>query len=980
MSKFNKKGSQKNPKISANTKGPAIEFGNDIRHLPAQSLNTTDSVTDTRPVKRIRLFVKSRETTSPADDNGEGSSRGTLNNHVSRSLSVPGNQANIDKTSKSTVEAVQSQDRNREEKNNVTSAPLNAHAATPRPRLRLKFNMASTITPTETKKTKKSHKRKKMMTSDDEADEKRLDQPSKKRSRNSNVEINQKDVNLEDINLNHSSTPELNIEMEQIKRREKEYKKGIEKANSKEKGKGKLVERQEVPTKEGDGKSAARQKGHGEEGHKIQEVISQVEGVVTRRKAAAVISSLSSSSTQGSPEIQTIGPLKSAKRSKHTSSKSKPELGNSVKDNYHPSDAVRKPKDELLNSANKTESTPLATKAKSEIAKNDDNPPLSNTNGKFKDHPLLKSSGGKTPASRSISSPVADKTRHLPSPGMRKIAVPRRKPVPAPPKKTELRTILLRLMDSFERKDPYAFFLEPVDTTVVTDYLDHIKNPMDFTTMRHKIDDQIYKNIDSFKVDLSLICNNCMTYNAPSTQYYKTAEKLLRFGEKAIERERNSILKEEAKIQEYLKNEEAKKKYQDQTEGIGRNQENGELTALSSINKRGKGKLVNSATSDAPKPGRKRRRTPNKFELDGSLRPLPDHNEIIFDESSFAETPLLTVIGNYGGVNPKRFATFPDYGPTATLGSERLIPLENSENYHMRNLLGDHGMAYTRSLKDFIKDMDEDVNQKADEILDEVSLGAFSIDKMVTHFLASESTTRGNSVVNTCMGFVDVAREIDKIRARQREEELQKQISEALMDLNFLGKSQNMANTMAPPICDTISKLLAKNLASFKQLFRAQEEGNIGGIQHVVDDTRESLAQVVAVTNVTSYQPRPATVPPSGAHVQQQMIHSPVFPLAHSQAPAVGVGPNMLLAPTTFGFGTNQLSSNSHARLPPTSVVRPARQRAHRGGARCANCQTTDTPGWRAGETPEQKLCNACGLYFAKNRTHRPSNLWTHRN
>ncbi|CAG8769181.1 15291_t:CDS:2, partial [Dentiscutata heterogama] len=25
---------------------------------------------------------------------------------------------------------------------------------------------------------------------------------------------------------------------------------------------------------------------------------------------------------------------------------------------------------------------------------------------------------------------------------------------------------------------------------------------------------------------------------------------------------------------------------------------------------------------------------------------------------------------------------------------------------------------------------------------------------------------------------------------------------------------------------------------------------------------------------------------------------------------------------------------------------------------KCANCQTTDTPGWRAGETPDQKLCN----------------------
>ncbi|CAG8501408.1 819_t:CDS:10 [Diversispora eburnea] len=42
----------------------------------------------------------------------------------------------------------------------------------------------------------------------------------------------------------------------------------------------------------------------------------------------------------------------------------------------------------------------------------------------------------------------------------------------------------------------------------------------------------------------------------------------------------------------------------------------------------------------------------------------------------------------------------------------------------------------------------------------------------------------------------------------------------------------------------------------------------------------------------------------------------------------------------------------------------------------CGNCGTSNTPGWRAGETPDQKLCNACGLYYAKYKSHRPSSLW----
>ncbi|GES81369.1 MRG-domain-containing protein [Rhizophagus clarus] len=47
-----------------------------------------------------------------------------------------------------------------------------------------------------------------------------------------------------------------------------------------------------------------------------------------------------------------------------------------------------------------------------------------------------------------------------------------------------------------------------------------------------------------------------------------------------------------------------------------------------------------------------------------------------------------------------------------------------------------------------------------------------------------------------------------------------------------------------------------------------------------------------------------------------------------------------------------------------------------RHGWVCANCKTSNTPGWRAGETSDKKLCNACGLYFSKYKSHRPEHLW----
>ncbi|CAG8459671.1 1475_t:CDS:10 [Ambispora leptoticha] len=45
---------------------------------------------------------------------------------------------------------------------------------------------------------------------------------------------------------------------------------------------------------------------------------------------------------------------------------------------------------------------------------------------------------------------------------------------------------------------------------------------------------------------------------------------------------------------------------------------------------------------------------------------------------------------------------------------------------------------------------------------------------------------------------------------------------------------------------------------------------------------------------------------------------------------------------------------------------------------KCANCKITSTAVWRVGPTQDQTLCNACGLYYNKNKQHRPERLWKH--
>jgi hypothetical protein len=63
------------------------------------------------------------------------------------------------------------------------------------------------------------------------------------------------------------------------------------------------------------------------------------------------------------------------------------------------------------------------------------------------------------------------------------------------------------------RKDAYGFFLEPVDTSIVTDYLTIITNPMDLGTMRRKVANNAYTNIDSFKVGYNEVHSFKTWYN-----------------------------------------------------------------------------------------------------------------------------------------------------------------------------------------------------------------------------------------------------------------------------------------------------------------------------------------------------------------------------------------------------------------------------------------------------------------------------------
>ncbi|XP_044796679.1 bromodomain-containing protein 1 isoform X3 [Bubalus kerabau] len=91
---------------------------------------------------------------------------------------------------------------------------------------------------------------------------------------------------------------------------------------------------------------------------------------------------------------------------------------------------------------------------------------------------------------------------------------------------TPLSVLLRSVLDQLQEKDPARIFAQPVSLKEVPDYLDHIKRPMDFATMRKRLEAQGYRTLRELEEDFDLIVDNCMKYNAKDTVFYRAAVRL----------------------------------------------------------------------------------------------------------------------------------------------------------------------------------------------------------------------------------------------------------------------------------------------------------------------------------------------------------------------------------------------------------------------------------------------------------------------
>uniref|UniRef100_A0A3B1KAV2 Bromodomain containing 1b n=1 Tax=Astyanax mexicanus TaxID=7994 RepID=A0A3B1KAV2_ASTMX len=106
---------------------------------------------------------------------------------------------------------------------------------------------------------------------------------------------------------------------------------------------------------------------------------------------------------------------------------------------------------------------------------------------------------------------------------------------------TPFTQILQVVLEQLQEKDQTKVFAQPVSTTEVPDYLDHISHPMDFSTMRQRINAHEYKNLDEFEDDFNLMISNCMKYNAKDTFFHRLALRMRDHGGVILRKARREV-------------------------------------------------------------------------------------------------------------------------------------------------------------------------------------------------------------------------------------------------------------------------------------------------------------------------------------------------------------------------------------------------------------------------------------------------------
>ncbi|KRZ13228.1 Peregrin, partial [Trichinella zimbabwensis] len=99
-----------------------------------------------------------------------------------------------------------------------------------------------------------------------------------------------------------------------------------------------------------------------------------------------------------------------------------------------------------------------------------------------------------------------------------------------------IKLLLLELVNRLLAFDVEEVFAQPVSEEVVPGYRSIISNPMDLGTMRKKVLQFEYMNVNEFMADFNLMIANCLKFNRQNRFYLRIGRRMDAFGKKEIAR------------------------------------------------------------------------------------------------------------------------------------------------------------------------------------------------------------------------------------------------------------------------------------------------------------------------------------------------------------------------------------------------------------------------------------------------------------
>jgi hypothetical protein len=170
-----------------------------------------------------------------------------------------------------------------------------------------------------------------------------------------------------------------------------------------------------------------------------------------------------------------------------------------------------------------------------------------------------------------------------------------------------------------------------------------------------------------------------------------------------------------------------------------------------------------------------------RFLSDGSRNPasLDKDFDMLGPPDRYGDPPMLTIISTNTWPPNTRPAQFLDYGPYATLGTDppRVAPQMLP---HLEFVYGDEvGLAYSASIKEFTKDVDDQYLQEyVDKLLDDITLKSTAISRKVAEVCTAKQEPNDSdiaTIIDTPMGKVNINEEIKRAR---KAPELRKELAE----------------------------------------------------------------------------------------------------------------------------------------------------------------------------------------------------------